>query len=155
VLVITKASIPANGSGETRLLAGQLLVELHLLLGSFVLLLGFLLGLQHVLQVLLLLLLGLLIVPLLLALLLSFLLLEQAVLSASSASSVAVSSSVWSSNACTSPARAVNPIGICRCGWVPITSANRVSVAATASSAVTSIERRFMERVWLRPLCGG
>jgi hypothetical protein len=50
VLVITKATIPANGSGETRLLAGRLLVELHLLVGSFVLLLCFLLGLQHVLS---------------------------------------------------------------------------------------------------------
>jgi hypothetical protein len=76
--VNTKASIPANGSGATRLLAGELFVELHLLLGSLVLLLGLLLGLNHVLQVLLLLLLGLLLVLLLLVLLiLFFLLLDQ------------------------------------------------------------------------------
>jgi hypothetical protein len=54
VLVNGKASIPADGSGETGLLAGQLFVELHLVLSSLVLLLG----LDHVLQVVLLLLLA-------------------------------------------------------------------------------------------------
>ncbi|MDT5302698.1 MAG: hypothetical protein QOG79_5940 [Mycobacterium sp.] len=73
--MITKASIPADGSGATRLLAGELSVELRLLLGSLVLLLGRLLGLDHALQVLLLLLPGLLLVLLLLVLLVFFLLL--------------------------------------------------------------------------------
>src|SRR5258707_6771451 len=73
-----KASIPPTGSDETRLrVAGQLLVQLHLGLGRRVLLIGFLLFLDLVVDGLLLGLLGLLVIPLLLSERIVFLLLEQ------------------------------------------------------------------------------
>jgi len=75
--VTTKASIPVIGGGGTRLLARQLFIELHLLLSGLVLLLGFPLGLDHVLFGLLLGELGVLVVAQVLVLLVLFRLLEQ------------------------------------------------------------------------------
>ena len=140
----TKASIPADAGDATRLLTGQLLVELHLLLSGLVLLLGFLLGLEHVLLGLLLGELGLLVVALLLVLLLFFLLLEKGF------GVVVVIGVVVGvcrpTPARRRPARSARSGRAVAAGLRPRTR-TAVNAAATASSAATRVDCAFMGRV--------